>query len=176
MRSHKLNPWWWPLDEGPRPKSGKSRLNLHRHKFGGKFDCFRPKKKELQRRSSWQPRCKLGSNARSNSRIQFCFKRAPNCFRGIWTLDPQSEVGLRGLTQEGDSINFRCRFTIATKRGRSHYKTSHLFYKPMYCVAKQKFYPLGHSTLTQFEVYLTYTCIIMINLRFCDNSDRYKCA
>jgi len=24
---HKLNPW--PLDEGPRPKSGKSRLNLH---------------------------------------------------------------------------------------------------------------------------------------------------
>jgi hypothetical protein len=25
--SHKLNPW--PLDEGPRPKSGKSRLNLH---------------------------------------------------------------------------------------------------------------------------------------------------
>jgi len=25
--SHKLDPW--PLDEGPRPKSGKSRLNLH---------------------------------------------------------------------------------------------------------------------------------------------------
>jgi hypothetical protein len=25
--SHKLD--LWPLDEGPRPKSGKSRLNLH---------------------------------------------------------------------------------------------------------------------------------------------------
>jgi hypothetical protein len=27
MESHKLDPW--PLDEGPRPKSGKSKLNLH---------------------------------------------------------------------------------------------------------------------------------------------------
>ncbi len=25
--SHELDPW--PLDEGPRPKGGKSRLNLH---------------------------------------------------------------------------------------------------------------------------------------------------
>jgi hypothetical protein len=25
--SHKLDPW--PLDQGPRPKSGKSRLNLY---------------------------------------------------------------------------------------------------------------------------------------------------
>jgi len=27
VESHKLDPW--PLDEGPRPKSGKSKPNLH---------------------------------------------------------------------------------------------------------------------------------------------------
>jgi len=34
----------WPLDEGPRPKSGKSRLNLHGAIFEEKFNWFKPKK------------------------------------------------------------------------------------------------------------------------------------
>jgi hypothetical protein len=40
----------WPLDEDPRPKSGKSRLNLYGHHFGGKINwCRLQKKKEIQR-------------------------------------------------------------------------------------------------------------------------------
>jgi len=31
------------LDKGPRPKSGKLRLNLHGTCFGGKINWFRPK-------------------------------------------------------------------------------------------------------------------------------------
>jgi hypothetical protein len=36
---------WVPrhLDEGPRPKSGKLRLNLHGTCFGGKTNWFGPK-------------------------------------------------------------------------------------------------------------------------------------
>jgi hypothetical protein len=45
--SHKIG----STDECPRPKSGKSRLNLQWHHFGGKINWFRPKKKELQRRA-----------------------------------------------------------------------------------------------------------------------------
>jgi hypothetical protein len=32
-----------PLDEGPRPKSGKLRLNLYGTYFGGKINWFGPK-------------------------------------------------------------------------------------------------------------------------------------
>jgi hypothetical protein len=34
----------WPLDECPRPKSGKWRLNLHGHHFGRKIIGSDPKK------------------------------------------------------------------------------------------------------------------------------------
>jgi hypothetical protein len=34
----------WPLDEGPRPKSDKSRLNLHGAILGGKSIGLNPKK------------------------------------------------------------------------------------------------------------------------------------
>ncbi len=40
--SHKLDPW--PLDEDPRPKSGKSRLNLHGTILKGKSIGLDPKK------------------------------------------------------------------------------------------------------------------------------------
>jgi len=33
-----------PLEEGPRPKSGKSRQKLHGTFFGGKINWFRPTK------------------------------------------------------------------------------------------------------------------------------------
>jgi hypothetical protein len=42
MESHKLDPW--PLDEGPRPKSGKSRLNLHGTILEGKSIDLNPTK------------------------------------------------------------------------------------------------------------------------------------
>jgi len=45
MESHKLDPW--PLDEGPRPKSGKSRLNLHGTILEGKSIGLNPPQKEL---------------------------------------------------------------------------------------------------------------------------------
>jgi hypothetical protein len=38
MRAINLDPW--PLDEGPRPKSGKSRLNVKWHHFGGKINLL----------------------------------------------------------------------------------------------------------------------------------------
>jgi len=74
-KSHKLDPW--PLDEGPRPKSGKSRLNLDGTIFEGKSIGPNHLKKGANKDSSWfeEPRCKLRSKARSkatsNSRVQF---------------------------------------------------------------------------------------------------------
>jgi len=38
-----------PLDEGPRPKSGKLRLNLHGTCFGGKINWFGPKNSAKRR-------------------------------------------------------------------------------------------------------------------------------
>jgi hypothetical protein len=46
--SHKLDPQ--PLDEGPRPKNGKSTLNLHGTILGGNSIGSNPKK-ELKRRA-----------------------------------------------------------------------------------------------------------------------------
>ncbi len=63
--SHKSDPL--PLDEGPWPKSGKWRLNVHGTILEGNSIGSNPKK-DLEE-SSWfgEPKCKLGSN----SRIQF---------------------------------------------------------------------------------------------------------
>jgi hypothetical protein len=38
----------WPLDEGPRPKSGKSRVNLHGTILEGKSIGSDPKKEEFK--------------------------------------------------------------------------------------------------------------------------------
>jgi hypothetical protein len=38
-----------PLDDGPRPKSGKLRLNLHGTCFGGKINWFGPKNSAKKR-------------------------------------------------------------------------------------------------------------------------------
>jgi hypothetical protein len=40
VESFKLVPR--PLNKGPRPKSGKLRLNLHGISFGGKINWFKP--------------------------------------------------------------------------------------------------------------------------------------
>jgi hypothetical protein len=65
MESHKLDPW--PLDEGPRPKSGKSRLNLHGTILEGKSIGLNPPQKEL-----WFEEPKMQARVpRQGSRIQF---------------------------------------------------------------------------------------------------------
>jgi hypothetical protein len=49
-RSHKLNPW--SLDEGPRPKSGKSSLNIHDVILEVKSIGLDQKRKGLKERES----------------------------------------------------------------------------------------------------------------------------
>ncbi len=61
----------WPLDVGPRPKSGKSRLNLHGTILKGNSIGLNQKNKLKRARKESlrfeEPRYKLGFN----SRIQF---------------------------------------------------------------------------------------------------------
>jgi hypothetical protein len=72
--SHKLAPW--PLDEGPRPKSGKIKAIPTWHNSGGKINRFRPKtKKELKRRAhDW--RTKLQARVQDGVGLEdsICFK------------------------------------------------------------------------------------------------------
>jgi hypothetical protein len=68
--SHKLDPW--TQDQGPRPKSGKSRLKLYAIILERKSIGSHATKKDKKESSRFEePRGKLGSKARSNSRIQF---------------------------------------------------------------------------------------------------------
>ncbi len=62
-----------PLDEGPRPKSGKSRLNLEKPFWReSQFVQTKEKEKSFKESSEFgEPRWKLGYNLGSNSRIQF---------------------------------------------------------------------------------------------------------
>jgi hypothetical protein len=71
--SHKLDPHHL-YDEGPQPKSGKSRLNLPGTIVEGKPIGLDPKAKGAQRRAhdfENQDKSYLRSKARSKSRIQF---------------------------------------------------------------------------------------------------------
>ncbi len=57
------------LDEGPRLKGGKLKLNLHDTSFGGKINWCGPKsrpKKKVHHLKNQDP-----NKARSNSKIQF---------------------------------------------------------------------------------------------------------
>jgi hypothetical protein len=75
--------WWkalnWSprlLDEGPRPKSGKLRLNLHGTCFGGKINWFRPNQfasnqsKLVHRKLDVGPSSKVGRSI-TTSKIKF---------------------------------------------------------------------------------------------------------
>jgi hypothetical protein len=86
VESFKLVPR--PLDEGPRPKSGKLRLNLHGICFGGKINWFGPKNSAKRRapdlenqESGWGLRCSPTQG------FNLC-QVSPNWFLGNWTLDP----------------------------------------------------------------------------------------
>jgi len=85
-----INLTLWPLDKGPRPKSGKSRLNLHGTILEGKsIDIQTQKKnKSAKKESSWfeEPRAKaLGCNPR----IQFASNESKLVPRN---LDPGSPI------------------------------------------------------------------------------------
>jgi hypothetical protein len=95
---HKLDPkaFRW------RSKTKMSQINAKPtwHHFGGQHNWFGPqkkrKKKSSKAESSWfgEPRCKLRSKARSNSRIQFASNESKLVrILGIWTLDPSPKVG-----------------------------------------------------------------------------------
>jgi hypothetical protein len=81
--SHKLDSW--PLDEGPRPNSGKLQLNLHRHHFAGKINRFSSFKNKCSNESSCfgEPRFKLRFKAGSISRIQFASNESNLVLRNL---------------------------------------------------------------------------------------------
>ncbi len=67
--SHQWNPW--PLDEGPKPKSGKLKL-IHGTILGGKSIGSDPNKRPQRRaHDSENQDASYGSKVVSNSRIQF---------------------------------------------------------------------------------------------------------
>jgi hypothetical protein len=80
-------------------KVAKSRLNLHDTILEGKSIGLDPKKgrkkKTSSKESSWfgEPRCKVGSKARSNSRIQFASNESKLVPRNL-DLAPPSKAGL----------------------------------------------------------------------------------
>ncbi len=90
---HKMDPW--PLNEGWRPKSDKSRLNLHDTILEGK-SIGSNQKKNKKKESPWfeDSRCKLGSKARSNSRIQFASHKSKLVSKNFNLRSTPSKVGL----------------------------------------------------------------------------------
>jgi hypothetical protein len=72
------------LDEGPRPKSGKLRLNLHVTIVEGKSIGLNPRK-ELTRRAHG---LKNQDASQGPTQVFNLFQMSPNWLLGIWTLDP----------------------------------------------------------------------------------------
>ncbi len=78
-----------PLDEGPRSKSGKLRLNLHDTCFGGKINWFGQKNSAKTRAPDLENQAT--TKVLSNSRIQFASNQSK--------LDPEpsSKLGLSNI-------------------------------------------------------------------------------
>jgi len=86
-----------PLDKGPRPKSGKLRLNLHGTGFGGKINWFRPKKVPKGELLIWRTKNQaIRTKVQSNPRIQFASNESKLVPRKL-DRGPSSKVGLRWL-------------------------------------------------------------------------------
>jgi hypothetical protein len=83
VESHKLDPP--PLDEGPRLKNGKLRLNLHRILSTENQLVHTPKKIGAQRRAHdlENKRCKLGSTRHGSTQQFNLLQMSPNWFLGI---------------------------------------------------------------------------------------------
>jgi len=86
VESFKLVPR--PLVEGPRPKSGKLRLNLHGTCFGGKFNWLGPKNSAKRRVPDLENQ-EWGQGPRYSPTQGFnLLQMSPNWFLGNWILDP----------------------------------------------------------------------------------------
>jgi hypothetical protein len=72
--SHKLDPL--PLDEDPRPKSGKLRLNLHGTILEGKSIGSGQKREFKGEIMIWRTEMQARSKAGSNLRIQFASNKS----------------------------------------------------------------------------------------------------
>jgi len=70
--SHKLDPW--PLDEGPRPKSGKSMQNLHDTIFKGKSIGSDFKKSLKGYLTIWRTKMEARVQGKVQLKDSICFK------------------------------------------------------------------------------------------------------
>ncbi len=73
-----------PLEEGLRPKSDKSRLNLHVTILGGKSIDLNPRKGLSTRAHG----LKNPDASQGPTQVFNLFQISPNWLLGIWTLDP----------------------------------------------------------------------------------------
>jgi hypothetical protein len=99
--SHKLNPW--PLDEGPRPKSGKSTKKTPCTIFVVKKIVFKQKKKKKKKKLKKRTHDLKDQDAKARVQIKGfnLLKMGPNWFLGIWLdLGTPSKVGLRQVPVE----------------------------------------------------------------------------
>jgi len=86
LKAFKLGPR--PFNEGPRPKSGKLRLNLNGTCSGGKINWFRPKKNAERRAPDLENQeSSLGPKYSPTQGFNL-LQMSPNWFLGNWTLDP----------------------------------------------------------------------------------------
>jgi hypothetical protein len=99
------------LDEGPRPKNGKSMLNQHGTILEGKSLGSYQKKEAKTKSSKFEKqRFKLGSKARSNSRIQFASNESNLVPRNL-DLGPHLKWALH-LWQNPQHVSYHACFII----------------------------------------------------------------
>ncbi len=86
--SHKLNPWL--LDDDPRPKSGKLKLNLYGSSLEGnrfvqtKRKSSKERAHDLENQDAHEAPPPRHGPTQGFNLLQI----SPNWFLGIWTLDP----------------------------------------------------------------------------------------
>ncbi len=76
------------VNEGPRPKSDKLRLNLHGTYFGGKINWFEPKNGAKRRAPNLENHESGQGPMYSPTQGFNLLQISPNRFLGNWTLDP----------------------------------------------------------------------------------------
>ncbi len=77
-----------PVDEGPRPKSDKLKLNLNGTYFGGKINWFEPKYSAKRRAPDLENHESRQGPMYSPTQGFNLLQISPNWFLGNWTLDP----------------------------------------------------------------------------------------
>jgi hypothetical protein len=83
-----------PLDECPRPKSDKLRLNLHGTWFGGKINWFGPKNSAKRKAPNLKNQESGYGPSYSPTQGFNSLQISPNWFQGNWTLDTRLKWAL----------------------------------------------------------------------------------